>query len=426
LYAHIKRKRCKFLKAPPLIDEKMAATAKAQFIALGGGSRRNKEERKLEEIAESFPGFDISERKEENHPKDFEIVHVKEEPMDFDNEPPFGFFSNSVKDEPVNDYEIEPLKPENKLNMKPVVILNRLESHEVKEETNEWFEDTINTESYFKDQSNFESEPEKLFEIPKKRKIVRKTATKKVKTKLKKVKSNSKLIEARIETYQQETNAVKEGSNEMEANLSHDESENEIDLFKDPVFEPGKKEKKQTLKKFLYQRHKPLFSPTGDLTCDICGKKFARYVMIIHMKIHKKFADVFCEYENCQSRFKDQANLRKHIKIKHAEFNQSMCFICGKSFPTNAILNRHLPKHEDPKAECKICGKMVRHLRTHTRTVHEKKDEPKLTCPICGKPFVKYAIENHIKAVHEKTFQGKTYHCDECSESFTRREDLRK
>ncbi|XP_046362727.1 zinc finger protein 26-like [Haliotis rufescens] len=99
------------------------------------------------------------------------------------------------------------------------------------------------------------------------------------------------------------------------------------------------------------------------------------------------------------------------------------CRVCGKLFPLQRLLNRHIKCHSDVKRYlCTFCGKgfndtfdLKRHTRTHTGVRPYK-------CLVCGKAFTqRCSLESHCKKVHgtDQSFaykerRNKVYVCEDC------------
>jgi hypothetical protein len=162
--------------------------------------------------------------------------------------------------------------------------------------------------------------------------------------------------------------------------------------------------------------------------CDLCGNKYYSYPSITyHLTIvHMKIADFRCPI--CPSKsFKTRANLNRHDRLVHQKIMRFQCNICGKFFQTKEQVKVHEKCHNDP-VPCHICGKLVRNLNNHVKQVHETDRKAQQSCCVeCGKMVKSYNIQFHIDRIHRKLpIPGKIYPCVQCSETFSRSDDLRR
>ncbi|XP_046561850.1 zinc finger protein Gfi-1b-like [Haliotis rubra] len=122
-----------------------------------------------------------------------------------------------------------------------------------------------------------------------------------------------------------------------------------------------------------------------------------------------------------------QTALQKEITLSSCGLENDneryACRICGKLFPLQRLLNRHIKCHSDVKRYlCTFCGKgfndtfdLKRHTRTHTGVRPYK-------CAVCGKAFTqRCSLESHCKKVHGtdqsyayKERRNKVYVCEDC------------
>jgi len=98
------------------------------------------------------------------------------------------------------------------------------------------------------------------------------------------------------------------------------------------------------------------------------------------------------------------------------------CQACGKSFATNAALNKHQFSHVDEKPfMCEHCGQTFK--RKIYYDIHKKNMHPgnpllappeKYECELCKKSFTKKVYRN----VHLKRHNGHGHQCEICYKLF--------
>ena len=136
----------------------------------------------------------------------------------------------------------------------------------------------------------------------------------------------------------------------------------------------------------------------GKYSCIICNKQFGKN-RNANKHFRKKHLNIVYDCNHCKYSTKDKYILKDHIKYKHSE-NAITCEYCQLAFQTEYQQKEHLTKahnfqcgkcdsafvrndqlqlhinisHEGKEAShhCKICNKMVLHLKQHNDNLHRK------------------------------------------------------
>ena len=165
--------------------------------------------------------------------------------------------------------------------------------------------------------------------------------------------------------------------------------------------------------------------------CSICGdcfpskKELEKHVLTVH------FQCSICDYKTGS-----KENLKSHIDKFHDEQQKaSLCSFCGKYFPLQNKLMRHISiVHEKLKLfQCSVCDhttEVKRNMKIHIQKVHGALDikiiylgDKNHKCYNCDfKSGIKEDLSKHIREVHD----GKqNWHCDICNTIYKTKNYLR-
>ncbi|XP_059152204.1 uncharacterized protein LOC131938266 [Physella acuta] len=86
--------------------------------------------------------------------------------------------------------------------------------------------------------------------------------------------------------------------------------------------------------------------------CPVCSRIFGRKsIMIEHLRIHTDEKPYECDF--CKAGFRQNAQLRSHIRNKHTKVERYQCSFCHKRFLSSSITVRHINFHH--KLKVKYC-----------------------------------------------------------------------
>uniref|UniRef100_A0A6P7EZL7 Zinc finger protein 493-like n=1 Tax=Diabrotica virgifera virgifera TaxID=50390 RepID=A0A6P7EZL7_DIAVI len=159
--------------------------------------------------------------------------------------------------------------------------------------------------------------------------------------------------------------------------------------------------------------------------CPICNKQFTTFRPAYqHQFLHNNEKPFKCDI--CQQAFRTSISAtthkaQAHYEMLNGEKNQKLhCKICNKDYGTRSGINEHnLRYHKElstiTPALCDICGKdfpskavMRRHKNSHSK-------EGPFSCEVCSKKFTyKQSLKNHQSA---HTGEQK-YECNQCGKKF--------
>ncbi|XP_045541303.1 zinc finger protein OZF-like [Papilio machaon] len=164
--------------------------------------------------------------------------------------------------------------------------------------------------------------------------------------------------------------------------------------------------------------------------CDHCGKTYKRKKRLEEHMINKHLPK---KCDICGQVCKSTQALGAHKRIcrpdKHFDGNApelSYCVECNKQYESIEKYQTHLRNsvlHNPPVhvcIPCPDCGKTFSrkiYMKNHYKLVHMK--ESKHYCEICNKYFISgYSLRTHRKSVHERKYPPKNKICDICGKGF--------
>ena len=169
------------------------------------------------------------------------------------------------------------------------------------------------------------------------------------------------------------------------------------------------------------------------LECMLCyavfvdPKSLKKHKAIVHKEIQPEDKPYQCGY--CQSTFRDNGAVNRHVSSVHEGKKPFQCDVCTKSYSQKAHLLGHVAAvHEGKKPyKCNLCEKSYAYknlLTAHVQTIHEGVKPFK--CPICPAGFVqKRVLQAHIDSVHlGKKVKKERFTCDQCSSDFSTKKNL--
>jgi len=151
--------------------------------------------------------------------------------------------------------------------------------------------------------------------------------------------------------------------------------------------------------------------------CPKCDKVWSwpwelRRHLMIHFK-PQKLVDNGFKCPHCDKRFQWKRDMRQHERI-HSGDKVLICSVCEKQFTTKQALLHHVVVHTGEKPfQCAVCGNKFTqpaNLRTHVKKKHAYSCESNKTnkCEYCGEPHVsivglhQHLLEDHPQQVQEE------------------------
>lgn len=154
------------------------------------------------------------------------------------------------------------------------------------------------------------------------------------------------------------------------------------------------------------------------VSCDLCGQLFHRYALYRHRRdVHNP---TVCECELCNTKFKSQEYLQRHMQYKHGIGAKNLtCGTCNKTFRSEVSLQTH----PCGSTNSMVPGDPGKEYWTDNY-VEQQKPKQKLNdrveCEYCGKSFHIFAIYRHRRDVHNQIVCV----CEVCNTKFKSKEYL--
>lgn len=262
---------------------------------------------------------------------------------------------------------------------------------------------------------------------------------------------------------------------ETEVNQQVTVEEDGGDALKPAAFQPLKQSKRLQLKRMLSDEDKDSAAKRqrkkypNNKICPVCNKIFLRAAaMRRHLETHSANRELKYKCANCDKRFRDHYDMKRHIMRVHekdevsngAKDDESTdpgtsdspenknCTLCGKYFARQVDMERHMKSHsEDRPYSCSYCEKKFKNpyvLKRHQKEIcksrelkRPKKKEPQRSapqpssdgsaeskvCPICSRTLPYSAdIAKHLRSHTEE----RPYICVTCEKGFKYRDTLKK
>lgn len=149
---------------------------------------------------------------------------------------------------------------------------------------------------------------------------------------------------------------------------------------------------------------------TRELTCHICKKQLkTKSCLKMHIEsVHAKITQSSCDI--CNKVYSTKYERDKHFKLNHTDDSDREYFVCqscGKLFRTAELLRKHKSSHLEANILCNFNGcdkkfKTKQKLDQHRKSVHYKSIECKCSFPGCEKLFKStQSCMFHYRVEHE-------------------------
>ena len=164
-----------------------------------------------------------------------------------------------------------------------------------------------------------------------------------------------------------------DSENRYDQSPGHHESD--TPLKKPAVNEKPIREKTKDPSRSRPHKHQhPEPTPEFPYQCDTCDMLFKTIdLMSDHQtSVHHNNRQFACRY--CSKKFNDKYNMRKHVLI-HVGEKRHKCQFCDKAFLRKDHLRSHLQTHYNRKFGCKICGKSFRTMELYQRHAKMHKED---------------------------------------------------
>lgn len=143
--------------------------------------------------------------------------------------------------------------------------------------------------------------------------------------------------------------------------------------------------------------------------CLLCQEVFEdKQQLNQHLIEHFRKKSTRVQCQQCGLWCKTRYILRKHARTHLTEGDDQICTICGKKFPSDIALQRHLTNvhYKERKFQCTICNKAFKwsinlkeHMAIHT-------GERLYSCRHCSRQFnASSNLHSHRKKVHREEWE---------------------
>ena len=133
--------------------------------------------------------------------------------------------------------------------------------------------------------------------------------------------------------------------------------------------------------------------------------------------------------EICAISFKNQYNLKMHLKSIHGEKYHNQCAFCKRQFSKKSIFEHTKMCSLGPPRKCKICGKVFQsksQLDNHNIVQHEIDQDQIGKCQKCNKTYKRTSdLAVHKRRHHNEGSEECIFKCDICEATFLKRESLK-